>query len=203
MAWEIIGYDETEVIYQGELPSDLREDYVGEVLRRLASKHLSHDEILSASTGETERLDVEKGNPMRCGRNPFFIANYIPLGFRELAELLSDACDSSDYRVRDRAMRDFQREHRADIQAMQEQGHTLGDLLDAAKVGEPRPDFIVDMSYCIVCGRRLPVSTTATGALYYGSCEACDNEPRQPEVDSQDSSATDGEDAWDDEYVPF
>ena len=207
----------TEVIYRGSLPSSMDESEVRRVLQRLASKYLSHDEIVFASTEETGLLHVEQGNPLRCGSNPFFIANHIPLSFHELVELLSEArMDLYEDDQRAEAVREFQAEYRADIQAILEEGHTLGDLMDAARVGKPHPQqahYRPDRSRCSVCGCPLPLSTTSTGALYYGSCQGCEyrerpsvgnNEPRQPGKDSRNhASEKDDEVDWDDEELPF
>lgn len=77
MAWTIEGYDGQEPFWKGSLAKSFTAAEVVEVLRLLASKHLTEDEILSSARGKTGLLDVWHNHDketISVGSNPFYIA---------------------------------------------------------------------------------------------------------------------------------
>ena len=84
--WKIAGYDGTNKIYSGEAPGILTEEEIATLLQRLAARHLSHEEVISASLRKNLRgysgllecnIDRagEKGNMVTAGTdNPHYIA---------------------------------------------------------------------------------------------------------------------------------
>lgn len=77
VAWTIEGYDGLEAFWKGSLPKSFTATEVVEVLRLLASKHLTENEILSSARGTTGLLDAwhnhEKGT-ISVGSNPSYLA---------------------------------------------------------------------------------------------------------------------------------
>jgi len=84
--WRIEGFDGTDLIFETEVPSHLLSDrQVEELLRRLVSRHLSENEVVSASVNRkakrTPLLDVTRSvQPpimISCGANPHYIARVV------------------------------------------------------------------------------------------------------------------------------
>lgn len=78
MKWEIVGYDSTTEIYRGEVSGRYGVRRVSEILRRLASRHLTPAEIVDASTAADGRLlhvhhDWKAGHLM-CGSGTWYAA---------------------------------------------------------------------------------------------------------------------------------
>jgi hypothetical protein len=83
MHWRIEGRDGAETFWQRDLPGNLGEKRIVELLRRLASRHLDPDEIVPASlpprNPEYRPLlepqgEADGGWPIVVGQNPFYLA---------------------------------------------------------------------------------------------------------------------------------
>ena len=83
--WTITGYDGTNKIYSGEAPGILTEEEIATMLQRLAARHLSHEEVISASLRKNLRgyaplleciIDRagKNGNSVTVGSDPYYIA---------------------------------------------------------------------------------------------------------------------------------
>jgi hypothetical protein len=77
VAWTIEAYEGPQRIWKGKLPNALNEAEVVEVLRLLAARHLTEDEILAAANGKDASLDVwhnhERHTITTAGTNPFYV----------------------------------------------------------------------------------------------------------------------------------
>lgn len=74
--WTIRGYDGTDLLVEERVSSrDLGPGGIHELLRRLACRHLTADEIIAASTGKIPHVDLSptKGGWM-TGGNPYYVA---------------------------------------------------------------------------------------------------------------------------------
>ena len=82
MAWRIEGYDSIELIFERDVPGNLSESEVLAMLQRLAARHLSPDEIVSASLrrgakNRSELLDpIGRKDSLHVGQNPYYIATW-------------------------------------------------------------------------------------------------------------------------------
>lgn len=81
--WRIEGFDGTELIFEREVPLHLLSGkQIEEVLRRLASRHLSENEIVGASLNlKAKRISLlavrRSARPpllISCGEDPHYIA---------------------------------------------------------------------------------------------------------------------------------
>jgi hypothetical protein len=78
VAWTIEAYDGLECIWKGSLPNAFGEAKVVEVLRLLAARHLTENEILAGAKGKDASLDVWRNHESQtittAGTNPFYVA---------------------------------------------------------------------------------------------------------------------------------
>ena len=81
--WCIQGFDGVEEIYKCEIPHHyFSGNQVKEVLKRLASRYLTEDEIISSSLNRHAKskpqfLSIQgEGGKLMCGSNPYFTATY-------------------------------------------------------------------------------------------------------------------------------
>ncbi len=84
--WKIEGWDGFKQIYTGEVPGTLTEEEILKMLQRLQARHLSHEEVVSASLRKNfkgysvllERTNRDrtgdKGTSVAVGDNPHYIA---------------------------------------------------------------------------------------------------------------------------------
>lgn len=86
--WYIQGHDSLNVIYKKEVPYHyLSENQLEDVLKRLASRYLSEDEVITSSLNghakkdKTDHLRVNRfisGSTLfSCGSNPYFTAKLL------------------------------------------------------------------------------------------------------------------------------
>ena len=84
--WRIRGFDGMNLMFECDVPiHHLSELQIEEVLRRLASRHLTEREILTASLNRngkpTSLLDVGRTNQtpltMTCGSDPHYVARVV------------------------------------------------------------------------------------------------------------------------------
>ena len=79
--WQIRGFDGANQIFEGEMPGQMTESEISTTLQRLAARHLSEAEIVSASLRKRapsyvpllERIG--RGSPICYGQNPYFTAD--------------------------------------------------------------------------------------------------------------------------------
>jgi hypothetical protein len=78
--WTLVKYEASIEVSRWELPGDMTEPQVEEIVRRLVCRHLTEDDIVSSSlaTDDPKRyilLDrVEDPTIIQMGTNPYFIA---------------------------------------------------------------------------------------------------------------------------------
>ncbi|MYF47320.1 MAG: hypothetical protein F4073_03205 [Rhodobacteraceae bacterium] len=86
--WCIQGFDSLNEIFKKEIPHHfLSENQLEELLKRLASRHLLEDEIISSSLNrrakkdKTDHLrvnrDVSSVLTFSCGENPYYTATWL------------------------------------------------------------------------------------------------------------------------------
>ena len=66
--WRIEGIDGTTTFYEAVLPGNLNDDEITTIIQRLASKHLSEDEIIGASLRKNRRTALLE--PLRSRGSP-------------------------------------------------------------------------------------------------------------------------------------
>ena len=75
MVWEIVGQASLETIWRAKACGGM--EFISSILRCLASKHLTQEEILASHIGEKSFLKVEydmAAGHLTCGKNPHYIA---------------------------------------------------------------------------------------------------------------------------------
>jgi len=84
--WRIEGFDGTNNFYKKDVPHHLFSDkQIKELLRRLASRHLTETEIIDASGNRAKNrnslLEIRKNQKIPvvivCGENPFYSAKIV------------------------------------------------------------------------------------------------------------------------------
>ena len=79
--WHIEGRSGSTVIFERDLPGNMSEREIEATLQRLVARHLSADEVVSASLRKNARdysrlLErVGRGTPICYGENPHYIAD--------------------------------------------------------------------------------------------------------------------------------
>ena len=79
--WHIEGFDGGALIFESDMPGNMSLSEIETTLQRLVARHLSPDEIVSASLrkhapGHSPLLErVGKGAPVCYGENPYYIAS--------------------------------------------------------------------------------------------------------------------------------
>jgi hypothetical protein len=83
MSWNIREYDSDRETYSKILPGYISEREITRILRHLAARHLSCDEIVRSNLRRNmiDRLNLlevrREGGTLSLGENPFIIAKYI------------------------------------------------------------------------------------------------------------------------------
>ena len=85
-SWKIEGREGAELFWEQELPGSLGEKRIIELLQRLASRHLTEDEIVSCSLPQKSscyrpllepQIDAKGRGPICVGGNPFYFATFV------------------------------------------------------------------------------------------------------------------------------
>jgi len=85
LKWTVRKWDGLEEIWSRDLPGRMGPNQVERLLQRLACRHLTDDEIISASlpknaVGRTSILDeTDFAQPMSYGENPHYTADWHPM----------------------------------------------------------------------------------------------------------------------------
>jgi hypothetical protein len=67
--WKVEGVNSTTTFYEAILPGNLNDDEITTIIQRLASKHLTEDEIIGASLRKNRRTALLEPLRGRAGSN--------------------------------------------------------------------------------------------------------------------------------------